>query len=317
MRRLLIASLLLMSCAPPPDDSAPGPGGAGGEPVACAGDEAPRTVSVFATLSASSEGIAFSGDGRLFVASGDEILELSADGTARPFATVPRTVGLAWWGDALYVASGDDGSGAPAAAFCAPGAHGAVWRVERDGTARVFAAPLAQPNFLAVTPWGTLLVSNDCREESTIRELLADGTIRPWLEGIPSANGMAFDAEGATLFVVSTFVDEPPLWEVPVGRDGTPGAPIARFSLGAGSTPDGLALDGGGAIYVALNVAGEIARTDPAGPPSTFLTELPFVASLAFGEGEGFDPCSMYVTSLLGGELRRVRVGVPGLPLRR
>lgn len=319
-RAALLPLLALIACDDASSEAPPegGAGGAGGSaPVTCEGDEAAGTVTVFARLGASSEGLAFSDDGRLFVGSGDAVLELLPDGGSRPFASVPRTVGIAWWGDSLYVASGDDGSGAPDVGFCAPGAMGAIWRVTREGVASRFSEPLPQPNFLAVTPWDTLLVATDCREETILREVRKDGTVRDWLEGIPSANGLAFDEAGGTLYALSTFVDEPPLWEVQVAQDGTPGTPLARFSFATGSTPDGLALDARGTLYAALNVDSTIARARPAGPPSTLATDVAFAASLAFGDGDGFDPCSLYVTSLLGQEVHRVRVGTPGLRLRR
>ena len=38
-------------------------------------------------------------------------------------------------------------------------------------------------------------------------------------------------------------------------------------------------------------------------------------ASLAFGRGQGFDPCSIYVTQLFGDQILRVAVGAEGAPL--
>ncbi len=38
-------------------------------------------------------------------------------------------------------------------------------------------------------------------------------------------------------------------------------------------------------------------------------------SSLAFGRGDGFDPCSVYVTQLFGSRILRVALGAEGAPL--
>ena len=44
------------------------------------------------------------------------------------------------------------------------------------------------------------------------------------------------------------------------------------------------------------------------------VASLKFPASLAFGRGPGFDPCSLYVTQLAADGVIRVAVGSPGAP---
>jgi sugar lactone lactonase YvrE len=75
--------------------------------------------------------------------------------------------------------------------------------------------------------------------------------------------------------------------------------------------PDGVAIDSEGNVYVALNVAAQIAQVNPDGNWSIIAEDVSSVASLAFGQGE-FDPCSIYATSLFGTQLWRVGIGIPG-----
>ena len=77
-------------------------------------------------------------------------------------------------------------------------------------------------------------------------------------------------------------------------------------------TPDGIAIDSEGNVYVALNTAGQIAKVDPEGNSTLLAVDLIGPASLAFGQGD-FDPCSLYVTSLFTQDLYRVGAGVPGV----
>lgn len=295
MRRLaLCACFIVLACGedPPPE-------------AACRAGT-PGEVTPLATVQGS-EGIAFSPSGRLFVSSGDRVLEISRDGTVTEFASVPKTLGLAWWGDALYVAAGDDGSGSEGS-FCSATRKGAVWKITESGEASVFAS-VPEPNFLAPTPWGTLLVSNDCTANRNIYEVTRAGEVSVWNDDVPSANGMVFDLDGLSLFVVSTFTSPAEVWRIPVS-DGKSGEATSIGSFDGGA-PDGVALDAKGQLYIARNTSSEIHRRALDGQISLFAQEPMTPASLAFGEG-AFDPCSLYVTSLLGTEIVEVYVGERG-----
>lgn len=300
-RSILPLALIATACAAAPD-----------EPQ-CPDAHAAGEWSVFSAGLGPTEGIAFSDDGRLFVSAGERIIEVFPNGTHREFAEVTRTVGLAWWKDALYVASADDGSGVYSS-FCAPGNRGAVWRVSRDGEVTRFATGILAPNFLAVTPWDTLLVSDDCPSNTRIYEVNAAGETRVWSDGVPSANGLAFDLERRNLLAVSTFTSPPPLWRIPLaGQEAEAPGEVLQFE--PGSSPDGVALAADGSLFVALNTSSEIHRIVD-GVAEPFATGLMTPASIAFGEG-AFDGCSLYATSLFGKDLYRINAGVRGAPLPR
>jgi sugar lactone lactonase YvrE len=96
-----------------------------------------------------------------------------------------------------------------------------------------------------------------------------------------------------------------------VSEDGEAGAPEKWVDFDAPTVPDGVAIDSEGNVYVALNVAGQIAQVTPDGTDSTIAEGLGNVASLAFGRGE-FDHCSIYATDLFDTQLRRVGIGILG-----
>ena len=50
-------------------------------------------------------------------------------------------------------------------------------------------------------------------------------------------------------------------------------------------------------------------------PGELVVDELGYPASLAFGDGDGFDRCSVYVTQLMEPVVWRVFIGAPGAPL--
>ena len=278
----------------------------------CASAAAPGSVRVFAPNAGSSEGIAFL-DGKLYIAGGASIRGIDADGSATVLAPVRETVGMVAWHGALYAASGSDGT--VAGTFCATTNHGVIWKVTTDGQSSVFARGFISPNFIVVTPWDTLLVSDDCRTNKNIYEVDASGNTSVWNDTIVSANGMAFEATFGTLFVATTFVTGSPLYKIAVNADHSAGAATKIHNYESGTTPDGVAMDSDGNLYVALNIAGLIHRVAPDGSDNPFAEGMTTPASLAFGNAPGFDPCSMYVTSLLGTDVYQVTVGTTGLPL--
>jgi sugar lactone lactonase YvrE len=281
-----------------------GEGGSGGSPRTCATDIGVREVQAFGMQTPSTtEGITFDAEGNLFVSAieedaNDQLLAFMPDGTFEPVAEAESILGLESHADGILAAGIDTGE---------------LLLIDPvTGTTEVIAQDLGAPNFVLTTPWDTILVSDDSPGEDTIDEVTWEGVVSTWVEGVPTPNGMVFSLDHRTLYVASTF-EEPGLWRVPVSVDGQAGTPEiwVSFPSPPATTPDGVAIDSEGNVYVALNVAARIAQVNPDGDWSIIAEDVSSVASLAFGQGE-FDPCSIYATSLFGTQLWRVGIGIPG-----
>lgn len=284
--------LLLLACSTPdsasPADSTP----------ACPTAETRTLASGFAD---GTEGVSFV-DGRLFVTEPDAVVELSPDGTLAPIVSVDHALGLAPTASALYLADPGEFT------FDADDTDGTLKRVRLDGTVETLATGMPNPNFV-LPARDDVLVSDDTGD--TIYAVNAAGEVRVWADGIPSPNGMAWALDGSAVYVVSTFVEEPPLWRIPVdgGAAGTP-EEVVRFETG--DAPDGLAIDADGGLWVALNLAGSLVRVEPDGTITDRIDGLTTPASLAFGDGDAWDACSLYVTSLYGDTVVQVGAGRRG-----
>ncbi len=288
--RLLLVLLVACKSEPSPDTDGPPRCGEAGE------------VTVVADGFAGTEGIAFSPDGRLFVSDLTRVVEVSEDGFAADIATFPHAIGLAWWGDRLMVASFDTGAGV-----------GGVYSLDVDtGTSTVFAEGISQANFLAVTPWNTLLVSDDF--DVNIYEVNEAGQVSIWLDNAQSPNGMAFSPDTSKLYYATTFGMAAPIWEVPLEGESA-GTPVPLKIYDVGEVPDGMAMTESGNPLVALNIGGHIDEIS-ADSATVLASDLDTPASLAFGEGS-WDDCAVYATSLLGDSVYKVAVGQRGsTPLR-
>lgn len=231
-----------------------GAAGAGGASRTCATDIDVGEVQAFGMATPSTtEGITFDADGNLFVSTtendaDDELLQVAVDATFEPVAQAESILGL-----------DSDPRGIIAAGI----GTGELLLIDpATGTVEVIAENLGEPNFVVTTPWDTILVSDDRFGENTIDEVTWDGVVTTWVEGVPTPNGMVFSLEETFLYVATTF-EEPGLWRVPVNESGEAGKPEKWVSFDAGTFPDGVAIDSEGNVYVALNVAGQIAQVDP------------------------------------------------------
>jgi gluconolactonase len=270
--------------------------------ITCATDISVGEVQPFAMPTPSrTEGITFDASGKLFVSSlpneGDnQLLELATNDAWEVAAEAESILGLASHRTGIIAAGIETGE--------------LLLIDPATGVVDVLAADLGAPNFVVVTPWDTILVSDDTMGTSTIREVTFDGNVSVWVEGVPTPNGMVFSLDERTLYVAATFEDVG-LWRVPVSADGKAGAPQKWVVFDDQTWPDGVAIDSEGNVYVALNGAGKIAQVTPDGTDSTIAEGLGNVASLAFGRGE-FDHCSIYATDLFDTQLRRVGIGILG-----
>jgi sugar lactone lactonase YvrE len=257
-----------------------------------------------------SEGITFTPDGRLFISTKGEVLEVFGDGTVESFADeLAHPLGMA----------SDEAGNLMIADFGVESkkgdADGSLVRFYPDGQSeRLAEGVISNPNYVTRTPWGSYLVSDDYVPE--IWEVTDEGEATLWSNQVPSPNGMVFSADGLTLYVASTFEDPSPVYAIEI--DGEAAGEVSLFAnLGTNFLNDGVGMDEFGKLYVIANGEGKILRFDMNGGMETAAEGFFTPASMAFGEGENFDPCSAYVTELLGGSLWRVPLGVRGQPLFR
>jgi gluconolactonase len=279
-----------------------GSGGTAGTPRTCETDIDIGEVQPFGTTTPpKSEGITFDADGNLFVSAidsmaDDQLLSVTTEGTSTSVAEAESILGLASHANGIIAAAFDTGE--------------LLLIDPSTGLSEPIATDLGAPNFVVTTPWDTILVSDDSPDEDSIDEVTWEGDVSNWVSGVPTPNGMVFSLDGSTLYVASTF-QEPGLWRVPVSAEGEAGTPEKWVTFPNATTPDGVAIDSEGNVYVALNIVGQIARVDPEGNMSIIAENVDTVASLAFGQGD-FDPCSIYATSLGSEQLWRVGIGVAG-----
>lgn len=256
-----------------------------------------------------SEGVAFGADGRLYVTAADAVWAFDAEGNRSKFADVPTALGLAPTTDGFIVASIGE-------SLRPQDLDGAVYHVSESGEATLIADGIASPNFVAMMPDGSALVSDDF--DTRVWRVTRSGDVEVAVEEIASPNGMGYLPDGSALVIASTFSPDGEITAVPVDADGLPQASDWErlAELGSGATADGLAVSADGAVYVAANLRNQLVRIPPGGGEAEVVaTGLGTPASLAFGAGEGFDPCSVYVTQLLSTSVLRVALGVPGAPL--
>lgn len=290
--RALLGLMVLAGCGPKDIDRDDKTGGV------CATTPAEGTVMLLAEGFDQTEGIAFSDDGRLFVTAGDLIAEIQPDGTWSETVPWEGGVGLAWWNGRLAAAGRD-------------GADGVVGLIDVDtGAVEILTRDIPTSNFLAVTPWDSLLVAD---ADARIWEVGPTGMTAPWLD-IAGPNGMAFTETGDALWVVNTWDNPAPAWRIELA--GTTAGPLeVVHEWEIGNFPDGVALGQSGDLYTALNATGRISRLSPDGTERTVAEGVDWTASIAFGVGDRWDPCSVYSTSLFSDAVYRVAIGEPGLEL--
>jgi sugar lactone lactonase YvrE len=265
------------------------------------------------------EGIAFNGEGDLYVAGNAALWRVGTDGSVTRIAEMYSNLGLAPIGE-RDILMADFG---PTNRFDhGPNADGIVWRITPEGeTTRVVDGGIGDPNFVLVLPDGGFLVSDDATDEIVLADTA--GTVRLFTDAVGHPNGLALSADGSTLYVAQIFRSLRPLaldgrlWTVRIVDGFAVGEPQVIAELGARAGNDGLALDERGRIYVAANVSGQVWRVDPASGEKVLIAEnLPGVASLAFGRGD-FDHTALYATSTRTGRVWEIVVGVRGAPLYR
>lgn len=263
------------------------------------------------------EGIAFNGEGDLYVAGNGALWRVSTEGEVTQIAELYSNLGLAPIGsrDILMADFG------PTNRFNhGPNTDGIVWRITPEGDkTRVVDGGLGDPNALWVRSDGNFLISDDATDEVFIADM--EGRVGLFTDAVGHPNGIAMSADGSTLYVAQIFKSLRPmlpdgrLWAVPLRDDLQVGPAELIVDLGDSAANDGIALDEMGRIYVAANGAGQIWRVDPETRETVLIAEeMPGVASVAFGKGD-FDHRSIYATSTRTGKVWVVQVGIGGAPL--
>jgi gluconolactonase len=261
-----------------------------------------------------SEGITFGADGLLYVTTREPgegtIWRLDADANLSEFAKVPYALGLAARPEGGFVVASFGINNQP---------DGGVYAVTADGVASELTDGIDNANFIALVADGSALVSD--ASDTRVFRVTPAGELSVVIEQVPSPNGMAYSPARDYFYVASTFTPVGQLTRFEVDSAGLPieASAVEILQLGPATTPDGLAVDAEGMVYVAATIPGQVwrVRGDAEAVESGELVAegLGSPASLAFGRGPGFDPCSIYVTQLFGNQIIRVAIGTPGAEL--
>lgn len=270
-----------------------------------------------------SEGIAFNGEGHLFVTANRALWQVYPDGRVRQITELFSNLGLASIGarDLLVADFG------PTNAFQQDrNSDGIVWRITPEGEKTELVTGIGDPNFVLRRKDGSLLITDDATAD--IYVVGDDGQPLLFTTAVSHPNGLALSDDESTLYVAQIFksirpvVPDDSLWAIPL-EDGKPAGAAKRVArLGPYAANDGLAMDRQGRVYIAANgKAGEIWRFDPASSELTLIARDVYgAASIAFGEGE-FDHRSIYVSTTFnggrGGKIWRIPVGVEGQSINR
>ncbi|UCG87389.1 MAG: SMP-30/gluconolactonase/LRE family protein [Gemmatimonadota bacterium] len=265
------------------------------------------------------EGIAFNGEGDLYVAGNRALWRVSTAGDVTKIADLYSNLGLAPIGD-RDILMADFG---PTSRFdTGPNVDGIVWRITPEGDKRrVIDGGIGDPNAIVVLSDSTFLVSDDATDEIFIAD--TTGRVGLFTDAVGHPNGLALSGDGSILYVAQIFASLRPLvvddrvWAISVEGWSPAGEPELIAHTGEGAANDGLAMDELGRIYVAANGTGQILRVDPETRDVVIIAEdMPGAASIAFGQGE-FDRDAIYVTSTRTGKVWEVKVGVAGAALHR
>jgi len=265
-------------------------------------------------------------DGRLWFASGTEVVTLGRDGTVETVVEVPgEPGGFGWLPDGrLLVVSWE---------------HRTLLRLDPEGLVEhtdLTGVAAWYTNDMVVDGHGRAWVGNwgfDLRAYLENRDLLGvaaladlpgatlaqvdpDGTVTAAAGGLCFPNGAVVTPDGATLIVAETFAERLTAFEI------TPDGALAKRRTWAtvpGIVPDGIALDGDGAIWVANPAAAECVRLAPGGAVLDRVTTSQPCYACMLG---GADRRTLYLLTnppfgsedfaAGGGRVEAVAVDVPG-----
>lgn len=213
-------------------------------------------------------------------------------------------------------------------------AHDRLVFVDHDGDEHLVAVLCAdEPRRLndgVTDPVGRYLVGSAPTGERTFSERLwlvdHDGTVTVLDDDLGLSNGLAFSADGSTLFSVDTFSHVVRVRPYDAAT-GTVGARTDFVRVDDGY-PDGIAVDADGHLWVAVFGQGEVRRFHPDGtlvdvvrtPGAPQATNVAFAGddrrTLVITTAHEFMTAADVAAHPASGRLFTTRVDVPGLPAR-
>jgi xylono-1,5-lactonase len=132
---------------------------------------------------------------------------------------------------------------------------------------------------------------------ASLWRLGSDGSAMRCYDGIQLTNGLAISPDGSRLYHNDTTPRT--VWVSDLDSEGLPHNRRVFFRMDGDGSPDGMAIDESGCVWIAAIAAGEILRLTPHGQQDLVLdAPAPYVASLCFG---GSDLRDLYVVTF-GGE---------------
>jgi gluconolactonase len=199
--------------------------------------------------------------------------------------------------------------------------NGAIIRFSKDGRCELVTdgyedQRFNRPNDLAFGNNGDLYFTDPHAYDPENRDGIVyvysfkTGSVHPVYEGLGFPNGIAFSADGRSLFVSESALNR--VLKFPVEEDGN----LREYTVFAeipGGDPDGLALDQAGNIYVAHFGGGKVYKLDPDGSVADIINipgKKP--SNVEFGDD---DLRTLYITEVETNAIYRIRVGIPGLRL--
>jgi sugar lactone lactonase YvrE len=284
-----------------------------------------------AVLDPSPEGVGACANGDVFAGAGELLWRIPLDGRApEPFATLPgRSLEGIVCDDRGRIFVADISAFAALLSGAEPAMPPAVLMLEGDGKGEPVPLVLDDPpvqltgyNGLLWVP-GRGIYTTDMGAGLIVRfEEVAPGAFEGSVvqDGLPGANGLAYDARGKTLYVVltgllnETGIADSSVESFPLHDDGTLGARTTLWTSpnwldGA----DGLAIDDQGVLYRANQLSGTVSRMSD----EAVVARVPNPASLAFRGGTLLISDFKMLGPLQGpGGVYAVDLGVCGGPLR-
>jgi gluconolactonase len=260
----------------------------------------------------SPEGPAFAENGDLYFVNWltSAILRLGADGVPQEFVnTGGIPAGLAFHRDGtLYCA--DEGAQI----------HGVI-KIDPHGVISPFVdhyqgRPLNGANDLVFDRNGVLYFSDPWGSSAKtptggFYRAFPDGRLEQLDTGLAFPNGVALNADESAVFLAESPRNH--ILRYPIAQDGAVGAPMVFARLSGRASPDGMAFDAEGRLYVAHHGEGRVVVLSPDG------REVDVIAvpgrqptNVAFG---GPDFSSLVVTEVQTGAVYRTHLGVRGQPL--